>query len=159
MNPLVRSAMTLAALVLGSTAVAGGLSLGSVLIPIGSPAEPTVARLRESYSVRAMGAAWEVRSSKPGDPLVLIGARDGLIVHVSHLWSPNVQPSLEEMTKQLAQALPTKRACTVENDERKGEGGVGLVRTLVFTCGKETARFQTSFWQGGGSASMSVDLK
>ena len=131
--------------------------MGSVPIVVGAPAAQTIANLQREFAVRTIDGGWEVRSRDPKDPqtpLVALGAKDGVIQGVSFIWGPGVTPSLEEMFRHVAQALPEDAHCGIHNITRPLEGGT--VRTLIFTCGRTTIDVRTGVWPQGNTASIAI---
>jgi hypothetical protein len=144
-------------LLLAGVASAEGLVLGSVPIVVGAPAAPTIANLQREFTVRTIDGGWEVKSRDAKDlrtPLVGLAAKDGVIQNVSFIWGPGVTPSLEEMFRQVAQALPADAQCGIHNITRPFEGGT--VRTLVFTCARTTIDVRTGVWPQGNTASIAI---
>ena len=133
------------------------LVLGTVRIGLGTPEAPLVAELEKEFVVRSIRGGWEVRpppSQKAGGPLVGIATKAGVVTGVTFRWGPGVTPELEEMTRQLAHALPAHGSCRIENATQPFEGGT--VRTLLFRCEGTTVRMVTGEWPQGNTASIVV---
>jgi hypothetical protein len=139
-----------ALLLIAETGHSAELVLGTVKIELGAPEERIIAALKTHFMVRAREGGWEVRApngSKESIPTVGIAAKGGRISRVSFLWGPGVTPSVEEMAKQLAHALPAKGTCEILNVTRPFEGGT--VRTLVHRCDDVLIDVAIGVWPSG----------
>ena len=141
-----------------TTAVAQQLTLGSVVLKLGEPDAAVVEQLRNNYKLQRIDGGWSIQplERSPTVPGISLRTRDGRIQGVSFIWGPGFTPSAEDITDQLAQALPSGARCQVRSVSRAQEGG--MVRTLEWLCGTYNVRFQSGVWpQGGNTVTIGIE--